>query len=110
MASSTFNETALYQHQPNFLIPTQLVKETLKYTTLSAAYAGSLVIPLGLILLFCPKALKRSPIFPILIINLILGIALAFLTFIDGMHNISRPIDFGAQTSSLTIAITSLNL
>ncbi|PWN36786.1 uncharacterized protein FA14DRAFT_176091 [Meira miltonrushii] len=84
-------------------------KEAVKYATISAAYAGSLVIPLGLIILFCPKVLRRSPIFPILIINLILGIVLAFLAVIDSMRYVSKPIDLEMETSSLTIAVTSLN-
>jgi hypothetical protein len=108
---TSINE-AVYQqyHNSNSLISSRIARETLKYTALSAAYAGSLVIPLGLLILFCPKILRKSPIFPILVINLILGIALAFLVFIDGMHYVSKPLDFEAETSSLTIAITSMKL
>lgn len=94
----------------SFFVSARVATATVKYATLTSAFAGSLVIPLGLLILFCPNVLRKTFIFPILVVNLILGITLAFLTFVNSLNYVSRPFDPKAQTSSLTMAITSLNL
>lgn len=104
MQSSNFQDDP-YPPLTSF-IPIGMATGTLRYTTLSAAYAGSLVIPLVMLILFCPKTFKRSPIFPILIFNLLLGISLAFLTFIEGMQSLKHPLD--PINCPLTISITCL--
>lgn len=90
------------------LVPAGLAIGTVRYTTLSSAYAGSLVTPLVMLFLFCPKTFKRSIIFPILIINLFLGISLAFLMFIETMRSLHHPIQ--TLNVPLTLSITCLSM
>lgn len=91
-----------------FLVPVALATGSVRYSTLSAAYAGSLVIPLAMLLMFCPATFRKSPIFPILIINLCLGIALAICSFIESMESLKHPLE--KMNESLALTITALCL
>lgn len=63
---------------------------SVKFMTLSAAYSGSLVIPLGLIILYCPQGVRKSPVFPTLIICLLLGIIFGFLSFAENIKQVQN--------------------
>lgn len=66
---------------PAGFVPTEEAVFSIQTTAVGSAYSGSLVIPLGLIVFYCPVAVRKSPVFPTLIICLLLGITYGFLNF-----------------------------
>lgn len=66
---------------PPGLVPQDVAVASIRFTTIGAAYSGSLVIPFGLIIFYSPPAIRRSPIFPTLLLCLLGGITYGFLSF-----------------------------
>lgn len=95
------------ENLPAGLVPIEIATTAIKYTTLSCAYAGSLVVPLGLLLLYCPKPVRRTPVFPILTVLLLLGIIWAFLSFAQNMRSVKQPLN--APIRGIFLGSSSLN-
>jgi hypothetical protein len=86
---------------PPGIVPIEVAVASVRYMTIGAAYSGSLVIPLFLILLYCPVAVRKSPVFPTLLICLLLGITYGFLSFNTNiaavqLHSASRGVFLGS--------------
>lgn len=91
---------------PAGLVPVEVAVTSLKYLAIGAAYSGSLVIPLILLVLYCPSAVRKSPVFPTLIICLLLGITYGFLSF----HTNLQAVELQSPSQGVFLASISLVL